>query len=320
MSEEKMDIIPSYECMNACIVNHLNQAGIRVSGSDLYFAGCGYPIHYRKGSLTRIASEGFDANFRFLDQYKLPYEFGRMPPGKETLLGLLAESRAITIRTVSDFLTYDPVYSQTSGASHFINLLEYDKRRKKFLIVDGDVPSAQTGCYSGWVDETDLICGWTIQSGEVLRLQIPEDLNPADFSRRVREEADRQVTNAVHHYLNGRSPLFSSQVTGEQACICMLKDLEKYVEKGEYRELTRDANFRLRIDGYMGAKKFLLEKFKEQNRSKLAETYEKIIEDWSRWHMLLLKSGLVPTKKNFEHVRNRMEELVRQEHSILESY
>lgn len=315
-----MNIIPSYECMNACIVNHLNQAGIKVSGSDLFFAGCGYPIHYKKGSLTRIASDGYAANFRFLDQYELAYQFGRVSPGKEPLLGFLKESDSITIRMVSDFLTYDPVYSQTNGASHFINLLDYDKEEKKFFIVDGDVPSAQTGCYSGWVDEDDIVGGWTLQFGEILRLQIPEELKHTDFSRRVREEANRQVLNAVYQYLNGRNHRFSGQVTGEKACICMLQDLQKYVEKKGYRELTQDANFRLRIDGYMGAKKFLLEKFREQGRTTLAESYEEIIEGWSRWHMLLLKSGLVPTMKNFEHVKKRMEELVEQERSVLMDY
>lgn len=315
-----MEPIQSFECMNACIVNHLNQAGIKVSGSDLFFAGCGYPIHYKKGSLTRIASEGFDANFRFLDQYKLAYQFGRVSPTKETLLGFLVRSESITIRMVSDFLTYDPVYSQTSGASHFINVLDYEKQEKKFFIVDGDVPSAQTGCYSGWVDEDDLVRGWSVQCGEILRLHIPENLNDTDFSRRVREEANRQAVNAVHQYLNGKNSRFSSRVSGDKACICMLQDLEKYVQKKEYRELTRDANFRLRINGYMGAKNFLLEKFREQGRTELAESYGKIIEGWSRWHMLLLKSGLVPTMKNFELVKKRMEELVKQERAILLEY
>ena len=75
----------------------------------------------------------------------------------------LQEPYTVTIRMVSDFLTYDRVFSQTSGASHFINILKYSKEKRQFFIVDGDIPSAKTSCFSGWVDEDDIICGWEEQ-------------------------------------------------------------------------------------------------------------------------------------------------------------
>lgn len=55
-----------------------------------------------------------------------------------------------TIRRVSDFLTYDRVFSQTSGASHFINVLKYSKERRQLFIADGDIPSVKTNGFSGW--------------------------------------------------------------------------------------------------------------------------------------------------------------------------
>ncbi len=71
-----MKVLKSYECMNACILNHMNRAGMEINGSDLFFSDRGYPVSYKKGSLTRIVSEGYEANFRFLDRYGLDYKFG----------------------------------------------------------------------------------------------------------------------------------------------------------------------------------------------------------------------------------------------------
>ena len=71
-----MKVLKSYECMNACILNHMNRAGIKINGSDIFFSGRGYPVSYKKGSLTRIVSDGYEANFRFLDRYGIDTSLG----------------------------------------------------------------------------------------------------------------------------------------------------------------------------------------------------------------------------------------------------
>ncbi|MCI8509362.1 MAG: hypothetical protein HFJ06_12500 [Lachnospiraceae bacterium] len=315
-----MNILKSYECMNACILNHMNRAGMEINGSDIFFSGGGFPVSYKKGSLTRIVSDGYEANFRFLDQYGLDYKFGRVSPEKESLLSFLENSGAITIGMVSDFLTYDPVFSQTSGASHFINILKYDSNKMRFFIADGDVPSAETGTYLGWLDESDVLKGWEIKCGEIFVLKLPEGLDQKKLCQRVREEANLQVERSIRCYLEGKDHFWQSRSTGEKAISCMVKEMGKYVEKRGFRDITLDANFHLRVDGYMGAKKFLLEKLWEQGKTKLAEEYKVLIERWSKWCMLLLKSGLAATEENFCFVKQRMEELVQQEHQILEKY
>ena len=221
---------------------------------------------------------------------------------------------------VSDFLTYDPVFSQTSGASHFINILKYDSDKMRFYIEDGDVPSAETGTYLGWLDESNVLKGWEINCGEIFVLKLPENLNREKICQRVREEADSQVNRSIKCYLDGADHFWLSRSTGEKAISRMVKEMGKYVEKKDFRDITIDANFRLRVDGYMGAKKFLLEKLWEQGKTKLAEEYKSLIERWSKWCMLLLKSGLVATAESFSFVKQRMEELVQQEHHILEKY
>lgn len=310
-------ILKSYECMNACILNHMNQAGISLSGSDIFFAGGGYPISYKKGSLTRIKSEGYEANFRFLDKYGIDYRFGRIAPTGDIMQKLLQEPYTITIRMISDCLTYDRVFSQTSGASHFINVLAYNQERKQFYIVDGDVPSAKTGCFAGWMDESDLLRGWALKGGEVLQMRLKIKFNQNDFSQQVINEANQQVQSAVENYLNGKRQLFGGVVTGEQAICCMVEQLGKCAGKYGFLEQTREANFRLKVDGYLGAKKFLLEKFREQNVA-IADEYENIIQSWSKWCMLLLKSGMSSSKKKFELVKSRMKELVAYERKSLE--
>ena len=315
-----MEVLKSYECMNACILNHMNRAGIKINGSDIFFSGGGYPVSYKKGSLTHIVSDGYEANFRFLDQYGLDYKFGRILPERKSLLSFLENSEAITIKMVSDFLTYDPVFSQTSGASHFINILKYDSDKMRFYIEDGDVPSAETGTYLGWLDESNVLKGWEINCGEIFVLKLPENLDREKICQRVREEADSQVNRSIKCYLDGADHFWLSRSTGEKAISRMVKEMGKYVDKGNFRDITIDANFRLRVDGYMGAKKFLLEKLWEQGKTKLAEEYKILIERWSKWCMLLLKSGLVATAESFSFVKQRMEELVQQEHHILEKY
>lgn len=251
-----MEVLKSYECMNACILNHMNRAGIKINGSDIFFSGGGYPVSYKKGSLTHIVSDGYEANFRFLDQYGLDYKFGRILPEKNSLLSFLENSDAITIRMVSDFLTYDPVFSQTSGASHFINILKYDSDKMRFYIADGDVPSAETGTYLGWLEESDVLKGWEIKCGEIFVLKLPEGLDREKICQRVREEADSQVNRSIKCYLDGADHFWLSRSTGEKAISRMVKEMGKYVEKKDFRDITIDANFRLRVDGYIGAKKF----------------------------------------------------------------
>lgn len=315
-----MKVLKSYECMNACILNHMNRAGIKINGSDIFFSGRGYPVSYKKGSLTRIVSDGYEANFRFLDRYGIDYKFGRVSPEKNSLLSFLENSDAITIRMVSDFLTYDPVFSQTSGASHFINILKYDSDKMRFYIADGDVPSAETGTYLGWLEESDVLKGWEIKCGEIFVLKLPEGLDQKEFCQCVREEANSQVKQSIKCYLDGTDHFWLSRSTGEKAISCMVKEMGRYVEKRDFRDITIDANFHLRVDGYMGAKKFLLEKLWEQGKTKLVEEYKALIDRWSKWCMLLLKSGLVAMPESFSFVKQRMEELVQQEHHILEKY
>lgn len=187
-----MKVLKSYECMNACILNHMNRAGMEINGSDIFFSGGGYPVSYKKGSLTHIVSDGYETN--------------------------------------------------------------------------------------------------------------------------------SQVKRSIKCYLDGTDHFWLSRSTGEKAISCMVKEMGKYVEKKDFRDITIDANLRLRVDGYMGAKKFLLEKLWEQGKTKLAEEYKILIDRWSKWCMLLLKSGLVATPENFSFVKQRMEELVQQEHHILEKY
>lgn len=314
---ENTKVVVSYECMNACIVNHMRQAGVNISGSDIYFAGEGYPITYRKGSLTRISSEGYDANFRFLNEYGITYRFGRVLPTKEKLLNYLSEPYTVTIRMVSDFLTYDKVFSQTLGASHFINILEYSEEKGQFFIVDGDVPSAKTGCFSGWIDEADILAGWKEKKGELLQLSFLSDLSKADFSKKIQKRAGQNVKQGIKAYLSGRKNFFWKEATGEQAIICMAQQLGRYAGTGDFNMLVHDANFRLRVDGFLGMKNFLLEKLLEQESSLCAE-YEGVIQDWSKWCMLLLKCGILNSEENFYKVYERLEELVIRERRILE--
>lgn len=312
-----MDNAVSYECMSACILNHMRQRKINLSGSDIFFAGHGYPISYKKGSLTKIKSEGYEANFNFMKLYGIDYQFGRVIPEKEILLGFLREPYAVTIRMVSDALSYDPVFSQTVGASHFINIMDYDPVKKQFFIIDGDVPSAKTGYYSGWMDETDILYGWSQKHGEVLRIDLSEQRDWADFSCEVRAVANRQAEQSIKLYLDGKNKFYSARATGEQAIRCMVKELAKHVQHSGFKEMTLDANFGFRVDGAIGAKLFLLEKMRQKEMS-LSKEYEQIVEDWSRWCMLLLKSGLTGKEDSFEFVRTRMEQIVGQERSILE--
>lgn len=311
-------VVKSFECMNACIINHMNQAGIKITGSDIFFAGDGFPIHYKKKSLTGIFSEGFEANFRFLKKYGIDYRYGIVSPTKENMLKFLKQPYTVTIRMVSDFLTYDRVFSQTSGASHFINILEYNQEKRQFFVVDGDVPSIHTGCFSGWIDEADILSGWREKRGEILQLKLVDDLSEDTFFQQVRKDANRQVEKAVDLYLNGKKKIFTGQAHGEQAIFCMIHQLKKYINKREFKYLVNEANFRIRVDGYLGAKYFFLEKFREQQKKQVAKDYQELIEGWSKWCMLLLKSGIVATAENFSFVEKRMEELIKWEKKILQ--
>lgn len=309
----------SYECMNSCILNHLRNQNILLNGSDIFFSGKGYTVRYRHGSITKISTNGYEANFEFLRKYGINYNFGRVEPTKKNLLRYLEGSNPITIRTSSDFLTYDPVFSQTDGASHFINILMYDKQLRKFLVVDGNVPSLQTGTFYGWVEEKDILGGWQRKCGEILQLLLYQSKGVDSIDKRVAHDANKNVKSAVEKYLNGRKGFLIGVADGEHAIIEMIKDMSKYCGKPEFRAITRDANFRIRVDGFMGLKKFLLEKMQLQKKS-IADEYKDIIEDWSRWCMLLLKSGITNEEKIFSLVCERSEVIIKKERNVLETF
>lgn len=317
LGDIQMNVVRSFECMNACILNHLNRAKMEINGSDIFFSGQGYPISYKKGSLTRIKSDGYNANFRFLQRYGIDYQFGRVRPEKDVLLKYLQEPYTITIRMVSDCLVYDKVFSQTPGASHFVNIMDYNEQKKMFLIMDGDVPSMETGCFLGWVDEKDILKGWQVMRGELLQMKLSYELSQPSLVRQVKKVANEHMRHAINLYLKGKQSLFSGQVSGEKAICYMIQQIGKYVGKSIFKELVQEANFRIRVDGYLGGKLFLLEKLEEQQRIDVAKEYEEVVKGWSRWCMLLLKAGLIPSEKNIRLIKNKMEELLERERICL---
>lgn len=313
------DVLKSYECMNACILNHVSSVEMKINGSDIFFAGEGYPISYKKGSLTEIKSDAYNANFRFLKKYGFMYSFHKVDPTIDSIKRMLQKSYTITIHMMSDFLTYDRVFLQSSGASHFINVLDYDQKQKKLFIVDGSVPTMEKSSFSGWVDEKDIMRGWQVMQGEVLNVDLKHNLLNTGLLQGIRNDANAHVLVAIKKYLDGKSSILSSYVTGEQAICFLMEQLRKKVKKKNFRELIQEVNFRLRVDGYIGAKKFMAEKFFEQE-FRLAMEYSKIVDDWSRWCMLLLKSGIGASEKNIILVQSRMQELVERERKVFEIY
>ena len=314
-----MRVLRSYECLNACIINHLNLKGITLSGSDVYFVGEGFFVNYEKGSLTKISTEGYDANFRFLEMMQIPYKFGCVNPTKQLLMELLGMPYTITIRMVSDCLSYDYAFAQTSGATHFINVLEYDDSREQVYIVDGDVPTIDTGCFSGWIDVEELLRGWILKGGELLQLDLRSHIVKKMRLTCVKQIANKQVVFMINQYLLGKKRWLCSTVTGQYALEFMIEQLAKYVETKKFTELIIQANFRIRINGVMGAKYFLLEKFIEQ-KSKVAEDYRQIVQNWSRWCMLLLKSGYSNKREAFALVQKRLYDLMSAEEICLKKY
>lgn len=317
MQENK--VISSYECMNSCILNHLRKQNILLNGSDIFFSGKGYIVRYRHGSVTQISTNGYEANFEFLRRYGINYNFGQVEPTKTNLLKCLESSNPITIRMSSDFLTYDSIFSQTEGASHFINILMYDEKIRKFLVVDGNVPSLQTGTFYGWVEEDSILGGWQRKCGEILQLLLCPDNSLDNINERVTYDANKNVKCAIEKYLNGKRGKFIGDAKGECAIIEMIKEMSKCCEKPGFRMITREANFRIRVDGFLGGKKFLLEKMQLQNNN-IANEYKEIVDDWSRWCMLLLKSGIVNEKKTFLLVCERSKVIINKERNLLETF
>ncbi len=247
----------------------------------------------------------------------IKYCFERVIPEKETLLRFLEGTSSISVCMASDFLTYNSVFAQTGGASHFINILDYNSKSKKFYIVDGDVPSAKTGYYSGWIDEVDVLNGWGRMHGIILRIILPEGRDWKTLFHEVRMKANEQVEKAIKKYIDGKNKFYSSKVTGKEAIRCMVRELETYVGSFDFKQITRNVNFSVRVNGFISSKLFLLEKLRQQKIGSFRE-YEQVIQKWSQWCILLLKSGLIGRKDYFMYVKERMEMLVDHEQIILE--
>lgn len=307
----------SYECMNACLVNHFRRAGIDIAGSDIYFSGSGHPVFYKKGSKVKIASEGFDANFRFLEKYKVPYFFGRLTPEKKVLKECLEKSDYVTIRMSSEFITYNRVFAQTRGATHFVNVIAYDEQKDSFYIEDGDVPTTKKGSFAGWIPASEIEMSWMFVDGETLQLDLRDYQITEELIQQIKSDACEQVGKAIEEYLSKEDRKLSLKVYGQKALVYMLRDVKKVVGRQDLRELTTDMNTRMRINGYMGFKEFMLEKMQEAKHTELAIEYEQLIDGWSKWCMLLLRSGIRGDMESFVSLQTRLEELNAKEEQIL---
>ncbi len=316
--------LQSYECLNACITNYLNQHSIPIKTSDVFLEGDDLDVVYtRKGGTWDISVGIYKSNFDFLRKADIFYEHGffdLMQDGKSFLFDRISQNLCLSIRAVSDCLTYNPVFSQTEGAPHFINLIGMDDKGEQVCISDGDLPTFKPSLFQDWVDLNMIMDAWYGMRGEYIILHPKKDdvhLNT------IKKSGTDKLYRLIRDYLEGgcNKALFRKVATGRQAILTLFDDLQEYSQrmKNDIGRVALDMNYQLRINGFLISKRYISHKIQDLNLDAgIVNPYSDLVNRWSAALLHLIKAGKSKRTEDFTKLNEKVKTLCQEEDNLLQ--
>lgn len=309
--EKEYQTLQSYECLNACLVGYLNYLGLKIKGFDLFFGGDGCDISFYEDNGLHIGAPIYEANFNFLDKWGIPYEHKRGLEPEEAMVRLrsaVESEECISIRVTSELLKHSPVFRQTSGAPHYLNILGLDEERKMVYISDGYVPAYHPEIYEGWVELDDIFTGWQSMRFDYIIISKVEW-----NKREITEYSAESFRKSIQLYLKPGLKNY-----GISSVIEMLLAVENIYEDCNIRMVAFDMNYQLKTYGFLTVKKFIYECLQYQKKEmKTLLQYEMLLERWNRFCLFLMKAGVSGNLNEFIKLKNSALELTKMEQEIL---
>lgn len=290
--------------------------------SDIYFAGNSFDISYTKGSY-QIKSAQNQGNFNFIRTFLTESERdniietydGEM---KAFLYEKLSQHSRLMLRVSSSNLPYNKAFDQKKIVSHFINVIGYNQETDEIKISDGCAPITGGGCYEGWIDSDTIIENWQLMNGEYIELRY----DTLDCVK-IKEQARRNLKKNLEKYIRVDRAFLKSTIHGHQAIFRLFQDIQASMQAGapQTLEIVSALNKQLRIEGYLSAKDFVLEKMQEsQWDAERCTKYEQLIQLYDNIGFTTMKYVMKKQREDMGKIVERVKEAIAEEKQLLQAF
>lgn len=279
------DVVQSFECLNASLVNFLRIWGCKVAPEEIFFCGNGFSfrIENRHG-FKHLVSDVYISSFRYMDKMKISYNHEFLKDTSKTkqfVCEAIMNKRFLALKVRSDYLTYNKVFKQTV-ANHYIDIIEYNKETNELFVVDGDVPTMKPSSYAGWVDMDTIVDGWEKTNYEYIEFFPPEHLP---------EVIDTQFISVIISQLNNYL-LENSDDIGADTVLLLFEQITE-LRGDELAKVTKEINYQLRVDGFFASREYLLNCLTRYDGfDELIQTEKSILQKWNLVCMLCIKISI----------------------------
>lgn len=306
------------ECLNSCIYNNLHNKGFNINHSNMFFDGGGFNIHY-SGNYGKhmIYSKQYESNFVFIEKYLGKSIHGVLEDYSyqekcKMLRDMILQNMDVIIRVSSSRLPYNEIFNSKSEVSHYVNVIGFNSKKDTFLVSDGCAPLKKKGVFCGEVAAEDLISNWCNMGSEYLIIVCDNELPY------LTDTANTKLKIQLEKYLKGDFGLLRKKYSGYRSIITLLKDMKPLFVNNvpELRNIIMECNKQIQIDGYRQSKDFLIDKMKNMNMDVTA--YEKVISEWDKELIMLMKAGISRDADLYESVVSNIDDIIRRENAIIE--
>lgn len=303
-------LVQGYECLSACLGYYFSADYPEITGSDICIYGGALNVSYQPETHV-LATPMYDSNYVFLDENKIAYTHDYLnPKDAETFVSKCVNGkRRLILKVCSELLSYNRVFKQAEHSTHFINIV--GETQNQYRVVDCYVPTREPSVFDGYVDKEEIISAWQGKNFEYIVL---DEIRLE--SGKVCEKVNKSIVNFIQGYC-GLSPALDVE-TGEQAVMRLLRYIEERMETPEFRNITLEINYELKIYGFLSSKIMLTKVLgRVPVYAELCGAYEAVILNWSNICMHLVKLGITRKREQFEKLLESVTRVMKAERDIL---
>lgn len=311
--------ILGHECLSACLSNYLFNRGINIDGSDIFFLGDGFVCEYEKEKMLYKVNT-YNCNFRFLQKYEIPYQYGTKKLQNEACVFLencIKKEKEIIIKVTSNCLKYNRIYNQPNGSPHCINII--GSRENSFYISDGYIPMHNPVTFNGWISQKDIIEAWS-KEGFFYILLSGDYGTLIDLERRkVNGLVSQKIKAGIENYLFYAKLNNNSYFSGISALNVFFNDVTSYANiTNDFKKFMFDINYNLKFYGFISYREMLLnELYRIRMDYCVINKFRNIVEKWKNWCLFLVKIGVLNRKEMLNDFIKETNEIISEENKVL---
>ncbi len=308
------------ECLNSCIYNFLINDNQPITQSDIFFSGGGFDISYSRRNIYHIKSKQNDSNVQFIKTYIKESVIDNVLETYDGEMRTFLEKKAVSghpliLNVSSSNLPYNKLFDRNHVVTHFINIIGIDMDNNMIKISDGCAPVTGGGCFEDWIDLDIVTDNWQWMNGRYIELNY-ENID----IQKIKDRAYENMIKGIKKYLHKDKARFKTNINGHQAVLKLFEDIRTMLQHHPQNSLQviRNINQQLRMEGYIGSKRYLLEKFKEiGGKEELTASYERLIGEYDMICLKALKSVIKKKPEEIDNLIMQINRSVQEENEIL---